>query len=280
MVELKYKELTKMVFESSDRSVQITRSSLILIMIFAIGLTGIGCDGTPSQDPQFSIEKEEWVTKPKNEWPQIVLTNEASFVGHTPLEGASSFLIKTNGNQVFAATAAHLIGEAGGVEPPIPISQLSQKIRSWKMFPRTMPNDSIEADSIAVQGLDKENLDWLILSIKDTLNLPSYPLIIRKNPVQVGEQVYLIGCPYCEPTAKQNVYVGKVTERLYGDRFRFDITPPVDIHGFSGAPIVDKNGHLVGVMTVSFNPRMSGDKFLEAGGEDIASIYDLLETNH
>lgn len=39
----------------------------------------------------------------------------------------------------------------------------------------------------------------------------------------------------------------------------------------------DRAGHVVGVMTVWFQPRMQGEKDLEAGGEDAASIYRSVE---
>jgi hypothetical protein len=39
---------------------------------------------------------------------------------------------------------------------------------------------------------------------------------------------------------------------------------------------VDSKGLVVGVMTVWFEPRMQGDLFLEAGGEDTASLLDHL----
>lgn len=61
------------------------------------------------------------------------------------------------------------------------------------------------------------------------------------------------------------------------DAFRYDIDPPEDVRGFSGAPIIDRNGHVVGVTTIWFEPRMQGEQFLEAGGEDAASIYSLIE---
>ena len=74
----------------------------------------------------------------------------------------------------------------------------------------------------------------------------------------IGESVHLIGVAYAEPEVLQKVYSGTVTERGYGDRFRYTISPHVDIRGFSGAPIVDDAGLVVGVMTVWFHPKMDG----------------------
>jgi len=45
------------------------------------------------------------------------------------------------------------------------------------------------------------------------------------------------------------VYAGKVTARA-GDRFRYHIDPPVDIRGFSGAPVIDRNGHVVAARVI------------------------------
>jgi hypothetical protein len=261
--------------------VQITGSILIAVCCFGCGSDSHDSTSTvepvPEEPKVDNRVAEPWVSKPKTEWPQIVLTNHARFTGHSPLRGASSFLIRTNDDRVLAATARHLIGSAGGVEPKIPVNQLTGKIQSWRMFPRTMPDDFVEITSLGVQGLDDEILDWLILSIRNADPLPAQPLRIRKEPVCVGGTVFLIGCPYIERSCQQNVYVGTVTERAFGDRFRYDIEPSVDIRGFSGAPILDEKGYAVGVMTVWFDPKMSGDNFLEAGGEDIASICELVQ---
>ncbi|XXY47233.1 serine protease [Sorangium sp. So ce269] len=217
------------------------------------------------------------MSQPPREWPQLVLTNLAEFHGHTPLQGASAFLLKTQDGRTLIATAKHLLGTNGGVDPEISIPVLDSAIRSWRLFPRTLPDQLVEAGKVAVGGLDDPRRDWLILTLKDTARtLPATPLRLRPRPVEVGEQVYLVGCPYAEATCKQNVYSGKVTARS-GDRFRYDIDPPVDLRGFSGAPVVDRAGHAVGVMTVSFEPRMQGELFLEAGGEDAASVYRSAE---
>jgi S1-C subfamily serine protease len=146
------------------------------------------------------------------------------------------------------------------------------------MFPRTVPQAFVDIDGLGLSGLDRRGGDWLILKLKHpAAALPAQPLQIRKDPVKIGEKVYLVGCPYSERDCKQNVYSGKVTARAFGDRFRYDLTPPVEIPGFSGAPIIDETGHLVGVMTVWFDPKMDGDKFLEAGGEDAATIYPEMD---
>jgi hypothetical protein len=253
----------------------------------AIAVCCIGCGkdaqkGAPADDSTTQAAKadnrvaEPWIATPSTEWPQIVLTNDAEFNGHSSLQGASSFLIKTDDNRVLAATAAHLLGSAGGVEPAVPIDQLASRIQSWKMHPRTMPDVSVEITSTGVKGLERKNLDWLILSIKKIEQLPAYPLRLRKEPVGIGEPVYLIGCPYAEQDCKQKVYAGVVKERAYGDLCGYDLNSPVDIRGFSGAPILDANGYVVGVMMVWFEPKMAGDNFLEAGGQDAAFIYELV----
>jgi S1-C subfamily serine protease len=219
---------------------------------------------------------EPWASKPPREWPQLVLTNHAEFKGHTGLEGASAFLIRSGDGRTLAATARHLIGENGGVEPEIPVAALDGVIHSWRMYPRTLPDQFVMADKL-VAGLADEDLDWLILAIKKTSKpLPATPLRLRPSPVQVGDKVYVVGCPYEEEDCKQNVYVGKVTARS-GNLFRYDLSPPENIRGFSGAPVLDQNGHVAGVMTVWFKPRMQGENYLEAGGEDAAAVYDLVE---
>lgn len=234
-----------------------------------------GSDGTVVLGETPAVEP--WVRKPTSEWPQIVLTNEAVFDGHTPLRGSSAFLIRTQGNRILAATAKHLLGAGGGVEPPVSTKELSEVLRSWRVHPRTMPETAVDLGALSGSGEDLPGCDWLLLTVKRSSDrLPAYPLRPRSQPVRVGEKVYLIGCPYSEPNAKQNVYVGKVTERKH-DRFRYDLDPPVRLNGFSGAPIVDRRGNVVGIMTGWFEPKMVGDKHLEGGGEDVATVYPQLE---
>jgi len=220
---------------------------------------------------------EPWMAQPAAQWPQFVLTNEAKFKGSTALEGASAFLVQARSGKVFAATARHLLGENGGVEPAVPRSKLDGLLEKWTLFPRTARTQIVEVAPFPMSLPEKSQDDWLLLSVKNTAaELPATPLKLRRKPVAIGERVHLIGVAYAEPTVRQKVYTGKVTQRGYGTSFRYDIDPPVNIQGFSGAPIVDDAGYVVGVMTVWFKAKMQGEKYLEAGGEDTAVIFNEL----
>ncbi|QDU58489.1 hypothetical protein Pan181_47260 [Aeoliella mucimassa] len=56
---------------------------------------GCGTD-SPSSTPKVEDRvAEPWISKPKAEWPQIVLTNHAEFNGHSSLQGASTSFLKS-----------------------------------------------------------------------------------------------------------------------------------------------------------------------------------------
>jgi hypothetical protein len=254
------------------------------VLLF-VGLSVVlGCDVGVQQVDQAAAPTvdtrvpEPWITKPTSEWPQFVLTNQAEFTGHTPLHGASSFLVQGRGEQIHAATAKHLIGSAGGVEPPIPVDQLAVKLQHWRMFPRTNTGDFLEIAGPVAGTPATDEVDWLLLAVKrDSRSLPATPLKPRQDGVRVGERVYLVGCPYRERDCSQNVYSGVVTKREYNDYFRYSVSPPVDLRGFSGAPILDEKGYVVGVFMLWFEAERSGEDYVEGGGEDIATIYDVIQ---
>jgi hypothetical protein len=266
-------------------------------LVLACGFAGCGQDRS-AQPPVKSESRAERPETPKPwmtanaTWPQFTLTNEATFRGHTPLHGASAFLVSSRDGRIFAATAKHLIGKNGGVVPDVSLDELDSVLQQWRMFPRTRPKKFVEIAGLGVHGLESTRCDWLILKLKASEGkppsqplpaqalpaqpLPTQALHVRREPVKVGERVYLLGCPYVEADCTQNVYKGTVTARA-NDRFRYDLDPPVELRGFSGAPIIDERGFLVGVMTVWFKPKSPSETNLEGGGEDASVIYPLIE---
>src|SRR5262249_7552885 len=146
---------------------QVLLINALVTLVFVAGCQRSGQEEKPAQDPiqhrkpPSAVQPEPWASKPPNDWPQLVLTNHAVFNGHTPLRGASAFLIKTGDGRTLAATAKHLLGANGGVEPEISVARLSRVLQSWRMYPRTRPDEFVSADGVGAEGLDDENMDWM-----------------------------------------------------------------------------------------------------------------------
>lgn len=241
-----------------------------IVIIFSVH--GACLAAVPATQPT-----NEWIRLPASRWPQLVLTNEASFQGHSPLHGASAFLMRMPGGEIVVGTAKHLIKKPGGVDPPIPLAELDRILISWRVFPRTMENQAVAAKGVDERTNGEVQHDWLLLRINGTpAKLPSTPLVPRPDSVKVGETVYLVGVAYSDRQSAQNVYKGVVTARPKDHYFTYEFDPPVHIAGFSGAPIVDENGLLVG-HGVSMSPDLKQKNGLEIefGGEDASLALEL-----
>jgi hypothetical protein len=180
-------------------------------------------------------------------------------------------------------TAAHLLGPAGGVEPVLDPPKVAHVLESWRMFPRTSPRDTVKVVGPHARTPSIKSEVWTDLVILDiapmsVVALPSIPLSLRAEPIAIGARVFLIACPYEQEDCTQNVYPAKVVARDH-DRFKYTFESPVSLSGMSGAPVLDENGLVAGVMTVWFEPKREGELYLEGGGQDAATLYRILEAD-
>ena len=235
-----------------------------------------GADAPPTTRPAVQ-PPAPWAKLPTDRWPQLVLTNHATFDGHTPMDGASSFLVTMPDDHVYLGTAKHLVKAAGAVDPPVAIGDVDAALTDWAAYPRTEPAKAVHAKGLAETTNHEAGHDWLLLKLTGPAGeLPATPLTPRLTPVVVGEAVYLIGVAYTDKRSPQNVYKAKVTARPAEHYFTYAFEPAVEINGFSGAPIVDTNGLLVGhgVSRSKFKPADDGTQ-AEFGGEDADYLVRL-----
>lgn len=182
---------------------------------------------------------------------QVLLTHYAEFYERkTALTGASAFLINYK-NKKYAITAKHLLGEAGGVEPDVSLGELDTTIAYWALFPRVPVVEEFDTVMVDAKNINYEdfNNDILVLNVANE-NHKIEALNISLEIPKKGEKFYLIGCPYSQKDCKQNIYTLTFDEYVEEySKFYFRFKSKVNFSGFSGAPIVDKDGNVIGVLT-------------------------------
>ncbi|MFV8781993.1 DUF805 domain-containing protein [Microbulbifer sp. SA54] len=195
------------------------------------------------------------------DYPQIVLTNAASFKGHTSLYGASAFLVTGPDDKPLLLTARHLIGDSGGVSPEIEPQELDNAIEHWIAHPRTQPENSIGISGNFLPAMGRTNLDVLALNTIEQPDFPAKILSFRDQPPQIGELVYIAGCEYAEADCLQRMWPAQIVDIVGMEPFAsYDIAlkDPIALAGFSGAPVIDQDGNALAVVTSGWNEDETG----------------------
>lgn len=215
-------------------------STLFSILIFCSII--LSCKSQATGD-------DDWWQKPRLEWPQILLTNHLEFDGRNTVEGASAFLLRNDSDTVLC-TVRHILEKPMGIKPPVPQDSVNYLLKNWSLAPRATTG----FDSLRVQSLintKPSDDDLLVLSLKKqsreiTSLLPSPTLAVK------GEKVFIIGCENKSKDCNQNVWEATVA---VSDSTQLIIEPASKFvaAGFSGAPVVNVEGKLVGMVYGVYN---------------------------
>ncbi len=198
----------------------------------------------------------------ETEWPQMLLRNNGIFAGHTPARGACSFLVEGR-SATWLATSAQLLGLEGGVAPPVMPEKLAEELHVWRAYFPVDDSSFVDAPggSSLVSAAGSGLLALKLSTVPATL--PATPLKLRHNPPANGEIVYLVGLPSDDHSgASQHLYEGQITSAQQQDPalFGFTLNKPFTLSGFTGAPIIDLRGELVGVLTGGHTSLLIGTK--------------------
>jgi len=174
------------------------------------------------------------------------------------MEGGCACLVRLPTGEICALTAGHLLGCAGGVNPGFvhlgsldrdKLASLDTEIASWKMYSPNSTGDCVNVTGLYGKAKQfDEECDQLLLRLAPSTNeYPVTPLDLRLSPLLTTETLYMITYDWDENAGAQQI-VHKV-HRVPGMGFTCFMENPAELNGFSGAPIVDKNGLLVGILT-------------------------------
>jgi len=223
------------------------RAAAFRLLASSVLLSLAACNGqsSPAKDEAAAPPAKNWMAEPFAQSPQVLLANGATFADGQHLDGASAFLVQV-GQRQYALTANHLLGPDGGVEPTKKRSQVNGELVSWKLFARQRATDTVQLDKL-LNAVDSDSSDALVFSIRGGKS-GYHALTPRYDAPAKGEEVYLIGCPYAEADCTQNRYLVRVEDTSETEYLLAQDESP-ELSGFSGCPVVDKQGRVIGLLS-------------------------------
>lgn len=198
-----------------------------------------------------------WAAAPVKEWPPLVLLQEAEFKEHTPLRAGCVSLIRLPSGQVGALTVAHLLGGPGGVEPGFlagslcldrnKLATLDSQIARWKLFVPGRNDPTVNV--LGLFGKPEqfgEHCDELLLRVGPMPPASAVKVLdIRLKPVPIGESLRIVRYAVIDEKALQVAEDGR---RVAGLGFTLELQKSTDFRAATGAPVLDKDGLLVGII--------------------------------
>ncbi|MFT6747894.1 MAG: hypothetical protein ACJAZ2_002251 [Glaciecola sp.] len=220
----------------------------ILAIILTLFLTN--CDSQTQETKtknQIEINKiENWKTTNYIDSVQILLTNEYQ-LNESRAHGASSFLILAKGDTVLC-TAKHLLGDAMGISPEIKTEKFDSALVYWKAFPR---NNLLSSDTIYSTKIITKQTDSVDIILQNCVHGMENNIIVLKprlSKAAQGEKFEIIGCQYSDSECHQRKYYATMDSYEEGKMFLISETKFI-VPGFSGAPVIDSNGLVIGVLS-------------------------------
>ena len=188
------------------------------------------------------------------QFPEIALTNRITFTDpHFDQPRFSCGFLLVHQQDTFAITAKHLLKFIKTKE--MPRLALGNSVKSWSLF--SLPDNG---KSVVTQHLLNENPaaslddkaiydeDWLVFSLRSNQTNVK-PLAFRTTPLQPGEKLYVIGWTRHMETGPQRVYEFEYYKTADHRLLLKEVVVPEQFGGLSGAPLVDEQGQLVGIVS-------------------------------
>lgn len=173
----------------------------------------------------------------------VILTNEFSFNDGRYSMGGTSFILKTKKGAVLC-TAKHLLGEAMGISPKVKTVDFNQALDYWSAFAH---NSEAFEDTFQVSSIVNESpsgVDILLLNFDGNAD-SMLALSPRYSQIQPKEALRIIAS---EIGKNEPQFYDVVLDEYNKASFIVKAKKSFNPRAMSGSPVVDENGHVVGVL--------------------------------
>jgi len=199
-------------------------------------------------------------------FPEIALTNRIEFADpHFDQPRFSCGFLLVQGRDTFAVTARHLLKFIKTKE--MTRLSLGSSVKAWSLFvlpdkDKRVVTGRLLNEDLAASLDDKATFeeDWLVFSLRSN-HTAVKPLTFRTAPLQPGEKLYVIGWTRRMEEGPQRVYEFEYYKTVDHRLLLKDVIVPEQFGGLSGAPLVDEQGQLVGIVSGATVDPVSKQKY-------------------
>lgn len=190
----------------------------------------------------------------KKVFEEIALVNGIEFYNSkfSQPKFSCGFLLKHN-NDTFAITAKHIL-KVIKTDDMKSVS-FDGAVKNWSLYPLDKKNEIIVVDKLLNENKtefleDKSTYDndWLVFSLKENHSKVK-PLLVRTSPLLPGEKLYVTGWTRKMETGQQRVYEFEYYKTISNRILVKDVLVPEQFGGLSGAPLLDEQGMVVGIVS-------------------------------
>jgi hypothetical protein len=187
-------------------------------------------------------------------FPAIALTNRIEFTDpHFDQPRFSCGFLLAHNQDTFAITARHLLKIIKTKE--MTHLAFGNSIKSWSLFSllhkdKNAVTERLLNENAAASLEDKATYDddWLVFSLRSN-HTTVKPLAFRATPLRPGEKLYVVGWTRRMEEGPQRVYEFEYYKTIDHRLLLKDVIVPEQFGGLSGAPLVDEQGQLVGIVS-------------------------------
>ncbi|SOD11453.1 Trypsin [Pedobacter xixiisoli] len=187
-------------------------------------------------------------------FPAISLVNRIDFIDpkYDQPRFSCGFLINYSGEE-FAVTAKHLLK----IIKTDKMKKLvfENYIKDWILYPLNKKEQLVTTSKLlnenqleSLNDASSYKEDWLLFSIK-TNNSSVKPLEIRTTQLIGGEKLYVVGWTRKMDEGSQRVYEFEYVKSIGNRILLRNLVVPEQFGGLSGAPVIDKQGFVVGIVS-------------------------------
>ncbi len=210
---------------------------IMLITVFWMSLANLHSENELLDNSQFS---------------PITLTNHVEYNDskfNNAIDGCG-FLLKTKKANL-AVTCKHALWVAKS--DVMKYISFEGTLKEWRMQRKDDTLKYVITEKLINENKEEEigeanvQKDYLIFSIKENKS-DVKPLLIRETPLVEGEDVFLVGWSFGDKTGAQRIHKMKYYKEI-GNKILLEMNETKNLAGMSGAPVVDKDGLLVGIVS-------------------------------